>query len=157
MNNAIERQPGTFTSEEKLFALLSHLSILIGGILLPIIFWATQKDKSKFVAFHALQAIFYQLSYIVLTMVFVIIFIFAYIFLGFGAGFLFLGQSPDFAPLISILIIIGMVIFYAALFVVIFGFIGYAIFMGIKSYQGELRKYPILGNIIYDKVYNRPF
>jgi len=156
MNNVVERQPGTYTNEEKLFALFSHLSILIGGIIFPIIFWATQKDKSKFVAFNALQAIFYQLSYIVLTMVFVIIFIFAYIFLGFGAGFLFIGQSPDFAPLIAVLIIIVMVIFYAALFVVMFGFIGYAIFMGIKTYQGELRKYPIIGNIIYNKVYNKP-
>ena len=155
MNNVVERQPGTYTSEEKLFALLSHLSILIGGMLLPIIFWATQKDKSKFVAFNALQAIFYQLSYIVLTMIIVIVFFFAYIFLGVGAGIFFIGESPDFAPLISVLIMIGLMICYAAIFAIILGFIGYAIFIGIKSYQGELRKYPIIGNIVYNRVYNK--
>ena len=156
MNNIVEHQSGTYTSEEKLFALLSHLSIFIGGIFLPIIFWATQKDKSKFVAFNALQAIFYQSSYIVLTMIIVIIFIFAYVFLGIGAGLFFIGGSPDFAPLISILIMMGLMIFYAAIFVIIFGFMGYAIFIGIKSYQGELRKYPIIGNIIYKRVYKKP-
>ena len=156
MNNVVERQPGTYTSEEKLFALLSHLSIFIGGILLPIIFWATQKDKSKFVAFNALQAIFYQLSYIVITIVFVFVFIAIYVFFGLGAGMLFFTQSPDLAPLFSVFIMIGMIIFYLALFVVMFGFIGYAIFVGIKSYQGELRKYPIIGNIVYNKVYNKP-
>ena len=156
MNNVVERQPGTYTSEEKLFALLSHLSIFIGGVLLPIIFWATQKDKSKFVAFNALQAIFYQLSYIVITIVFAFAFIAIYVFLGLGAGMLFFSQSPDLAPLFSVFIMIGMIIFYLALFVVMFGFIGYAIFVGIKSYQGELRKYPIIGNIVYNKVYNKP-
>jgi uncharacterized Tic20 family protein len=153
MNNVVEHQPGAYTSEEKLFALFSHLSIFIGGIFIPIIFWATQKDKSKFVSFNALQAIFYQLSYIVLTMIIVVIFIFAYVFLGVGAGIFFIGDSPDFAPFISILILIGMVIFYAAIFVIIFGFMGYAIFVGIKSYQGELKKYPFIGDIIYKKVY----
>ncbi|MCK4828197.1 DUF4870 domain-containing protein [bacterium] len=156
MNNVVERQPGTYTSEEKLFALLSHLSIFIGGILLPIIFWATQRDKSKFVAFNALQAIFYQLSYITLTMIILIVFLFAYVFLGVGAGIFFIGESPDFAPLISVLIMIGLVICYAVIFVIILGFMGYAIFMGIKSYQGELRTYPIIGNIIYNRVYNKP-
>jgi uncharacterized Tic20 family protein len=156
MNNIVERQPGTYTSEEKLFALLSHLSIFIGGILLPIIFWATQRDKSKFVAFNALQAIFYQLSYITLTMIILMVFLFAYVFFGVGVGIFFIGESSDFAPLISILIMIGVMICYAAIFVIILGFMGYAIFMGIKSYQGELRKYPIIGNIIYKRVYNKP-
>ena len=156
MNNVFERQPGTYTSEEKLFALLSHLSILIGGVLLPIIIWATQKDKSKFVAFNALQAIFYQLSYITLTMIIVIVFFIAYVFLGVGAGIFFIGEIPDFAPLISILIMVGLMICYAAIFIIILGFVGYAIFIGIKSYQGELRKYPIIGNIIYNRIYNKP-
>ena len=153
MYNIVEHQPGTYTNEEKLFALLSHLSIFIGGIILPIILWATQKDKSKFIALNALQAIFYQLSYIAFFIIFMLVFVSLYIFLGLGAGLLFIGQSPDFAPVVSILVIIASIIFYAAIFIVMFGFMGYAIYMGIKSYRGELRKYPIIGNIIYKKVY----
>jgi len=132
MYNVVEHQPGTYTNEEKLFALLSHLSIFIGGIILPIILWATQKDKSKFIAFNALQAIFYQLSYIAFFIIFILVFVSLYIFLGLGAGLLFIGQSPDFAPVVSILVIIASIIFYAAIFIVMFGFMGYAIYMGIK-------------------------
>jgi len=153
MYKIVERKTGTFTNEEKLFALLSHLSIFIGGIILPIILWATQKDKSKFVAFHSLQAIFYQLSYFVFFIIFIFIFAFLYIFLGLGAGMLFIGQSPDFAPVISIFIIIASIIFYASIFIVMFGFMAYAIYVGIKAHQGELRKYPLIGDIIYKKVY----
>ncbi|MBC8486993.1 MAG: DUF4870 domain-containing protein [Bacteroidetes bacterium] len=153
MYNIVEHQPGSYTNEEKLFALLSHLSIFIGGIILPIILWATQKDKSKFVAFHALQAIFYQLSCIVIYVILIFVFLFLYIFLGIGAGVLFIGLSPDFSLLFSILIVIGSIIFYAAIFIAIFGFMGYAIYVGVKAHKGELRKYPIIGNIIYKKVY----
>ena len=153
MYNIVEHKPGSYTNEEKLFALLSHLSIFIGGIILPIILWATQRDKSKFVAFHSLQAIFYQLSYIFLFIIIILVFVFLYIFFGFGAGILFIGQSPDFAPVLSVFFIIALIIFYAAIFIIMFGFIGYAIYMGVKAHKGELIKYPIIGDIIYKKVY----
>ena len=156
MYKIVEHQPGSYTNEEKLFALLCHLSVFIGGVFLPIILWATQKDKSKFVAFHALQAIFYQLSCIIIYVIFVFVFIFFYMFLSVGAGALFFGLSPDFAPLVTILIVIGSIIFYAAIFIAIFGFMGYAIYVGVKAHQGELRKYPFIGDIIYKKVYKTP-
>jgi uncharacterized membrane protein len=59
------------------------------------------------------------------------------------------GNKPDnlFAfPLIMILL-------YGSIFVFIFGFMGYSVYMGIKAYQGELVKYPVIGKIIYRKVY----
>ena len=61
------------TSDERLLALLSHLSVFMGGIILPLIIWATQKDKSKFVRFHSLQAIFYQLALAGIIILFVIV------------------------------------------------------------------------------------
>ncbi|MBN1299253.1 MAG: DUF4870 domain-containing protein [Actinobacteria bacterium] len=53
-------------------ALLSHLSIFIPniGLLAPIIIWVTNKEKSDFVRFHALQAIFFQLIFFILMMLF---------------------------------------------------------------------------------------
>ena len=42
---------------------------------------------------------------------------------------------------------------FGCLFGIIFGSIGYSIYMGIKSYKGELCKYPIIGKKVYDKVY----
>jgi uncharacterized protein len=50
------------SKEERLMALLSHLSIFIPniGILAPLIIWVTNKEKSNFVRFNALQAIFFS-------------------------------------------------------------------------------------------------
>jgi uncharacterized Tic20 family protein len=57
----------TVTQDEKTLAGLAHGSILlglftngVGGIVAALVIWATQKDKSSYVAFHALQAMAYQ-------------------------------------------------------------------------------------------------
>ncbi|MGM0368762.1 MAG: DUF4870 domain-containing protein, partial [Actinomycetota bacterium] len=62
-------------TEEKLMSLLSHLSILIPniGVLMPVIIWLTNKEKSRFVRFNALQAIFFQLIFLALMMVFMFV------------------------------------------------------------------------------------
>ncbi len=43
-------------------AALSHMSVIIPvtGVIAPIIIWATQKDKSRYSGFQALQALTYQ-------------------------------------------------------------------------------------------------
>ncbi len=50
------------TSEEKLWAVISHLSAFLSGtgLLMPAFAWVEHRKKSKYVAFHALQAFSYQ-------------------------------------------------------------------------------------------------
>jgi uncharacterized Tic20 family protein len=48
----------TATQDDKVVAALAHAL----GPLIAIIVWATQKDKSPFVAFQSLQALVYQLT-----------------------------------------------------------------------------------------------
>ncbi|MBI3176088.1 MAG: DUF4870 domain-containing protein [Chloroflexi bacterium] len=50
------------TSEEKVLAALAHGSVLFAwfGPIAPTILWITQRKKSKYVRFHALQAMGYQ-------------------------------------------------------------------------------------------------
>jgi uncharacterized Tic20 family protein len=50
------------TTEERIWAVLSHLSALaLGmGIILPIIGWSEQRQKSKYASFQCLQALGYQ-------------------------------------------------------------------------------------------------
>jgi uncharacterized Tic20 family protein len=48
----------TATQDDKVVAALAHAL----GPLIAIIIWATQKDKSPFVAFQSLQALVYQLT-----------------------------------------------------------------------------------------------
>jgi tetratricopeptide (TPR) repeat protein len=51
------------TSDERILAALSHGGIILSviGLLLPAIVWITQREKSRYVAFHSLQALGFQL------------------------------------------------------------------------------------------------
>ncbi len=51
------------SQNDKIMAALAHISAVLPliGVIAPTIIWATQKDKSEYVAFQALQAVAYQL------------------------------------------------------------------------------------------------
>ncbi len=66
--------PSSSDQNDRVLAALAHGAVLIPslGFLAPIIIWATQRDRSRFVAFQSLQAAIYQVS----------IFIFWFLFMG---------------------------------------------------------------------------
>lgn len=51
------------SQDERLMAALSHAAIILSwiGLFIPVIIWVTQKDKSRYVAIQALQALVFQL------------------------------------------------------------------------------------------------
>ena len=54
--------PTTPTSEERSLALVAHaLTFVEGGIIGPLIIYLVKKDESPFVAFHALQSLYFGL------------------------------------------------------------------------------------------------
>jgi uncharacterized Tic20 family protein len=68
-------QEVSVTQDEKTLAALAHGSILlglfsngIGGIVATLVIWATQKEKSRYVALQALQAMVYQALTFLLVM-----------------------------------------------------------------------------------------
>jgi uncharacterized Tic20 family protein len=132
------------TSDEKLLAMFSHFSVFLGGIILPIILYFVQKDKSKFVAFHALQSIFFHLIY--LAVVFVLV-IFLFLVLAITGVFSHSSHHPGAG------FFMGMGLFYVGLFGSIILAIAYGIYMGIKAYNGEMKRYFLVGEWAYKKVY----
>jgi uncharacterized Tic20 family protein len=63
------------TQDERTLAALAHGSILlglfsngIGGIVTALVLWAVYREKRPYVAYHALQALVYQVATLVLTM-----------------------------------------------------------------------------------------
>jgi uncharacterized membrane protein len=46
-----------------------------------------------------------------------------------------------------------MILFYIGLFVILIANAGYGIYLAVKAYEGNLIKIPIIGKIIYKKVY----
>ena len=55
-------------SNERLWAMLTHLSalpgsfVLIGAIVAPLIIWQIQKDRSAFVDYHGKEAVNFQIT-----------------------------------------------------------------------------------------------
>lgn len=63
--------PTTVTEDEKLWAMLAHFAgllgyaVALGQYIGPLVIYLLYKDKSKFVAFHALQSLYFQLGVLV--------------------------------------------------------------------------------------------
>jgi len=138
------------SSEGKLMSLLAHLSIVIPniGIIAPVIIWVTQKDKSKFVRFNAIQAIFFQLVFFVLLML--------SIFIGLILMFISLPlitKNPDAAPGALFWVSIGVMNLYFPLWLI---FAIYAVVAAVKSFKGRIFRYLIIGRIIERRIYKQP-
>ncbi len=140
------------SNEERLLALFSHLSIFFGSIVVPLIFWAIHKDKSRFVRFHSLQALFFHLTYLVLLLFIISFLVVAGIFGGLGLGLMTAGTTSSHEGL-SVVLILFIFLFYGLIFLIVFSAMGCGIYWGIKSYNGALVRIPIIGRIIYKKVY----
>ena len=134
-------------SDEKLMSLLSHLAIVIPniGIIAPIVIWVTQKDKSKFVRFNAIQAIFFQLVFFVLIMLSVFI----------GLIFMFISlpviiKNPDAAPGVLFWVSMGVMNLYFPLWLI---FSIYAVIAAIRSFKGKIFRYIIIGKLVEKRIY----
>lgn len=134
----------TPTTEDRIWAVLSHLSaVTFGmGILLPVIGWAEQRRKSNYTSFQCLQALGYQslgytiwlLTYLVLFVVFLLILV--------RSSF----QTPTTAESVEPLLSSGVTF----ILILNFGFLAlYAILPVIAAMActfGKDFRYPILGN-----------
>lgn len=80
-------QDSSLTADEKLWGMLAHLLTLLGYVvtlgqyIAPLVIYLVYKDRSKFVAFHALQALFFQLIVLAASIALVI---FVFITVGLG-------------------------------------------------------------------------
>jgi len=132
---------------DKIMAALGHISVLMPliGLIAPIIIWTTQKEKSKYVAFQALQAIAYQL-----VMIFAYFIAMGCYMISFFGTFLtipFAGESsnPSAGP-------IGMLGFFIPFLIFGFIFIGgglfilYGIVGAVFTLQGKNFRYFIIGD-----------
>jgi uncharacterized Tic20 family protein len=73
--------------DERTWSILAHLSVLVGLVgLMPLgalIIWLVYKDRSRRVGFHALQALWYQIAWLVILVVgWFVTFVLAFILIG---------------------------------------------------------------------------
>jgi uncharacterized Tic20 family protein len=132
----------TASSDEKILAALAHGSVFLMflGPVVPAIVWASQRKKSKYVSFHALQAMGYQAFYFWLGIVVWVL-----------AMFLFICLIPVFVSFIKNSGDTALVpfLFQIPVFLIVFGFLGLFFILGIvgavSCLLGHDFRYPLLG------------
>jgi len=153
--------------EEKIMAALSHATIIwpVMGIIAPLIIWATQREKSPFVAFQALQAAVYHMTLILAGLVCGVCYLFTYFGMIIGAlgmplSMLFTlppegAGAEDLPPEAAVGMILGfMVMFF--FYLLVFGlmalgvvawlaYISYGLYGAVASLRGKEFRYVILG------------
>jgi uncharacterized protein len=137
------------SQNDKIMAALAHISAVLPfmGVIAPIIIWATQKDKSEYVAFQALQAVAYQLVMILAWFIgmrcYMLSFFNMILTMPFSGGTS--ETNPSTTPLFAVgfiipFIIFGLIFLGGAIFV-IYGIIG-----AVNAFQGRNFRYFIIGN-----------
>ncbi len=128
------------TSEEKFWAVLSHLSVLTGGIglIIPTYAWAENRTKSNYAAFQSLQALGYQsLGYTLWALVYLFVLIILFI-----VTFPLLPKNAQDSA--------GMSLWLGAHVLVAFGLFGVYLLLpvigAVMCALGRDFRYPILGN-----------
>ena len=138
------------TSDEKVLAALAHLSILLSffGPIGSTLIWITQRGKSKYVRFHALQAMGYQVFSFWAFFIGIFVIAFGSIPLIFLIEFLAPqnGELPVSPFLIQPLIFVGMFGLMGSIF--LYGFIGAVFCMLDRNFS-----YLIIGSWLKKKLF----
>jgi uncharacterized Tic20 family protein len=133
--------------DERIMAAISHISVVLPmiGVLAPILIWVTQKEKSRYVAFQALQALAFQLSMIIAYAMGMGCYMCS--FLG---NFLsiFFASSTGYGQYLVVLsgvmfaipFLVMCMIFAGGLFYILYGVIG-----AIMTFQGKQFRYALIG------------
>jgi uncharacterized membrane protein len=134
VGEVVEANP---TQDERTMAILAHVLQLVGGWIAPLIILLVKRN-SKFVSFHALQALLLQILHLILWIIFVggfmvIIFtsILAHTESSKGPPFFFI-----FVPFLW-LGAMGMWVFMLII----------AVIYGVKAARGEWAEYPVIGRL----------
>ena len=134
------------TQDERTMAFLAHLLQVFTGFIAPLIIYCVKQD-SRFVKFHALQSLIWQLCYMALFiggMIFFFFSMFATVFHGASGGHPSNAPPPAFFLVIPFLWLFGMLGWVAN---VVLG-----IMYGIKANRGEWAAYPIIGKWCLPKI-----
>jgi uncharacterized protein len=133
------------THDECTMAMLANILQIFTGFIGPLIMFAVKRD-SKFVAFHSLQALLWQIAWglvaVLIAMGWVIL-----IFVGVAVGAAHPQTNSDSVPPM----VVGFIGFFGLfwLFMIAAGIANLvlAVYHGIKSSQGEWTAYPLVGRL----------
>jgi uncharacterized membrane protein len=140
MSDAVGLTPSIVTSDERTMGTLAHVLQLVGGWIAPLVVFLVKRN-SRFVSFHALQALLLQALYFLLMMVLMgAFFAFAVAGVAFHHPAAQNNSMPPGFIVLFPLIWLGIMGWWVFILIV-------AIVYGIKAGRGEWAEYPLLGRL----------
>jgi len=127
------------TPDERTMATLAHALQLIGSWIAPLIIFLIRRN-SRFVSFHALQALLLQILHTIIVLVLMVLWFTTILTTVFHQTS---GKAPDFPPVFFILFPLVWLCFMG-LWV---GTLIIAILYAIKAGRGEWADYPVIGKL----------
>lgn len=127
-------------------AALSHIAIVLFfmGAIVPIIIWVTQKEKSSYVAFQALQAAVLQITMILTYFVTMLCYFCS--FSSFFLGVLLVTADETLGEIAFAGMFAIQFLLFGLMFVSWFAFIIYGIVGAVMTLQGKEFRYFIIAN-----------
>ena|SRR5438045_1201974 len=133
------------TSDERTTAMLAHVLTIFGGFIAPLIIYLAKRRDSRFVAFHAMQALLWHLWMFALYFVGAIGF-FAFMLATGFQRFPFPAPGPRPAPPPP-----TFFLGFFAVWLVMMGSwavnVGFCVYIAVKSSSGRWTRYPLVGSL----------
>jgi uncharacterized protein len=132
------------TQDERSMAMLAHVLMIFTGFIGPLIIWLIRK-QSKYVSFHALQALWWQILWAGIVLILVV----GAIVLGVLGAMAEQGHGSGGPPAIFVVLFpLAMLVGWGGgLATLILGIV-----YGIKANNGEWAAYPLIGNWVRHRV-----
>jgi uncharacterized membrane protein len=126
------------TQDERTMATLAHALQVVGWWIAPLIIFLIHR-KSRFVSFHALQALLLQIAYLILMGGFMVLWFLSFFVL------IAHQQGDKSAPPPAFFILMPLIwLGFMSMFIVV---LVVAIVYAIKAGRGEWANYPVIGGI----------
>jgi len=130
------------TQDEKTMALLAEIFQIFSWWIGPLVFYLVKRD-SKFVAFHAMQALLWQCTMLILWMVIFALWMMGFFLLMFShMGRTLPGNSPPPPMFFAFFAFFWLAMMGMGLLNIIIGIV-----YGVKASRGEWAEYPLLGRL----------
>ena len=128
------------TSDEKTMATLAQVLQIVGSWIAPLIIYLIRRE-SKFVSFHAMQALLWQIVVLIISMGMMIVW--------FGVIFtmVFAHGHPVESKAAPVGMFLGIGVVWLTIMAVTMSSLFLGIFYGVKAGRGEWAEYPVIGRL----------
>jgi uncharacterized Tic20 family protein len=137
-------------NEDRFIAAMGHATAIITmwGLIIPLIVWLAEKDRSRLIRFQALQAVIYQgigaLTYFGGLLLYMISF--------FGLMVVSIASEPSAGngtiPWAGLLFLLPILLFIILFFIVGLIYLALAVWASVRVLRGHNYHYPILGGFL---------